>query len=53
MWVRRVDLGICEPMANGFRLSQGLKMFQNRIRCVPQAADDLKARGTSCNGSTG
>ena len=43
MWVRRVDLGICEPMANGFRYSQGLKMFQNRMRCIPQAADDLKA----------
>ena len=43
MWVRRIDLGIVEPMANGFRFSQGLQLFQNRMRCVPQAADDLKA----------
>jgi glutathione S-transferase len=43
MWVRRVDLNICEPMANGFRFAEGLKMFQNRIRCIPAAAADLKA----------
>ena len=43
MWARRVDLNVCEPMANGFRFGEGLKMFQNRIRCIPQAADDLKA----------
>jgi glutathione S-transferase len=43
MWVRRIDLNIVEPAANGFRFSQGLKMFQDRIRCIPQAADDLKA----------
>ena len=43
MWTRRVDLNICEPMGNGFRYSTGLKMFQDRVRCMPQAADDLKA----------
>ena len=43
MWTRRVDLQIMEPMANGFRFGEGLRMFQNRIRCIPQAADDLKA----------
>ena len=43
MWTRRIDLNICEPMANGFRFSTGLKMFQDRMRCIPQAADDLKA----------
>jgi glutathione S-transferase len=43
MWVRRVDLNISEPMANGFRFAEGLKMFQNRIRCIPAAAADLKA----------
>jgi glutathione S-transferase len=43
MWTRRVDLNICEPMANGFRFSNGLPLFQNRMRCIPQAADDLKA----------
>ncbi|MGH6957746.1 MAG: glutathione S-transferase family protein [Caulobacteraceae bacterium] len=43
MWTRRIDLNICEPMANGFRFSEGLRLFENRIRCIPQAADDLKA----------
>lgn len=43
MWTRRIDLNICEPMANGFRFSNGLPLFQNRVRCIPQAADDLKA----------
>jgi glutathione S-transferase len=43
MWARRIDLNIVEPAANGFRFSQGLKMFENRIRCIPEAADGLKA----------
>jgi glutathione S-transferase len=42
MWTRRIDLNIVEPMANGFRFGDGLKLFQNRIHCIPQAADDLK-----------
>jgi glutathione S-transferase len=42
MWARRIDLNILEPMANGFRFAEGLKLFRNRIRCIPQAADDLK-----------
>ncbi|QUD87643.1 glutathione S-transferase family protein [Phenylobacterium montanum] len=43
MWTRRIDLNICEPMANGFRFSDGLGLFQDRVHCIPQAADDLKA----------
>jgi len=43
MWVRRIDLNIIEPLAQGFRYSEGLPLFQNRARCIPQAADDLKA----------
>lgn len=43
MWVRRIDLNICEPMANGFRFAEGLPLFQNRLRTIPHAADDLKA----------
>ncbi|HVC52468.1 MAG TPA: glutathione S-transferase family protein [Stellaceae bacterium] len=43
MWTRRIDLNILEPMANGFRFGEGLKMFQNRVHCIPQAAGDLKA----------
>ncbi len=45
MWVRRVDLNIVEPMVAGFRFAEGLKMFQNRVHCIPQAADDLKKSG--------
>ncbi len=43
MWMRRVDLNVVEPMANGFRFSAGLKLFENRIRCLPEAAEGLKA----------
>jgi glutathione S-transferase len=42
MWARRIDLNILEPMANGFRYGEGLKMFESRIHCIPQAATDLK-----------
>jgi glutathione S-transferase len=42
MWVRRIDLNIIEPMAAGFRYSDGLKLFQNRIHVIPAAAADLK-----------
>lgn len=42
MWTRRIDLNIVEPLANGFRFSEGLKMFENRVHCIPQAAADLK-----------
>ena len=43
MWTRRIDLNIVEPALNGFRFSQGLKLFENRVRCIPEAADGLKA----------
>jgi glutathione S-transferase len=45
MWVRRIDLNIIEPMVAGFRFAEGLKMFQNRLYCIPHAADDLKKSG--------
>ena len=45
MWVRRIDLNIIEPMANGFRFAEGLPLFKDRMRVIPQAADDLKALG--------
>lgn len=45
MWARRIDLNIVEPMANGFRYGEGLMLFKDRIRTIPQAADDLKAIG--------
>lgn len=42
MWVRRIDLNIIEPLTNGFRFSEGLALFKDRVRTMPQAADDLK-----------
>jgi glutathione S-transferase len=43
MWTRRIDLNIVEPGINGFRFAEGIKLFQNRVRCLPEAADGLKA----------
>ena len=43
MWTRRVDLSICEPMSNGFRFGEGIKMFEPRIRVLPEASAGLKA----------
>lgn len=42
-WTRWADLNIVEPLANGFRYSEGLPMFNDRMRCLPEAADGLKA----------
>jgi glutathione S-transferase len=42
MWMRRIDLNITEMMAMGFRFSQGLDLFKNRIYTAPEAAEGLK-----------
>lgn len=42
MWTRRIDLNICEPLANGFRYSEGHQMFKSRITTLPEAAEGLK-----------
>ena len=42
MWWRRVDLLVVQPMTAGFRGAEGLPLFQDRVVCLPQAADDLK-----------
>ena len=42
MWTRRIDLQIMEPLANGFRFSEGLPLFQDRVHCIPEAAAELK-----------
>ncbi len=42
MWTRRIDLQIIENLTNGFRYSEGLAMFKDRMRTIPHAADDLK-----------
>jgi len=44
MWVRRIDLAYCEPMANGFRATQGRPMFAPRMMLLDEpAAEQLKA----------
>jgi glutathione S-transferase len=43
MWTRRVDLNIVQPLTHGFRAAEGMPLFKDRVRCLPQAADDLKA----------
>jgi glutathione S-transferase len=42
MWTRRIDLNIAEPMATGFRYSEGLPLFKSRIYTAPDAAEGLK-----------
>ncbi len=43
-WIRRVELGITENMYNGFRYSDGLDLFRERLYCIPEAADGLKEK---------
>jgi glutathione S-transferase len=43
MWVRRLEWKIIQPLADGFRFSEGLPIFKDRIRTLPEAADGLKA----------
>jgi glutathione S-transferase len=45
MWNRRVEQKITENIYAGFRFAEGLQLFENRIRCLPEAADGLKAAG--------
>lgn len=42
MWTRRVDLNICEPLANGFRFGEGIELFKPRIVTAPEASAGLK-----------
>lgn len=44
MWTRRIDLNICEPLANGFRASEGRRLFESRMKLVgAEGAAELKA----------
>ena len=43
MWARRIDLGILEPLTNGFRYAEGAPIFKVRMTLIPHAAADLKA----------
>ena len=43
-WVRIIDLGYCETMANGFRATQGRPMFEPRFPIMSESGgDELKA----------
>jgi len=44
MWTRRVELNITENIYNGFRYAEGIQIFKDRMRCLPEAADGLKAK---------
>lgn len=44
MWVRRIELNITENIYNGFRYAEGLELFKDRLHCIPEAADGLKAK---------
>ncbi|MBL4781891.1 MAG: glutathione S-transferase family protein [Porticoccaceae bacterium] len=44
MWTRRVELNITENIYNAFRYSEGLELFKDRLHCIPEAADGLKAK---------
>jgi len=44
MWWRRAELNICHPMLYGFYFGDGLEIARDRIRCLPEAAEGLKAR---------
>ncbi len=43
MWVRRVDLMFVQPSVTGFRGAEGLALFKDRMRCVPEGAVGAKA----------
>ncbi len=43
MWNRRIEQKITGYIYEGFQFSEGIKMFKNRKRCLPEAADGLKA----------
>jgi len=43
MWVRRIEWKILQPLQDGFRYAEGLTLFKDRIRTIPEAAAGLKA----------
>jgi glutathione S-transferase len=42
MWVRRIDLNVCEPLLYGFRFGEGLGFFKDRITTLPEASEGMK-----------
>ena len=43
MWQRRIELKITEHLYNAFRFAEGIDLFRERLRVLPEAADGLKA----------
>ena len=43
MWNRRIEQKITENIYAAFKYADGIDMFKNRVRCIPEAADGLKA----------
>jgi glutathione S-transferase len=43
MWNRRIEQKITGNVYDGFQFGEGIDMFRNRRRCLPEAADGLKA----------
>jgi glutathione S-transferase len=45
MALRRMELNATEYLYNGFRFGPGLALFKDRVRCLPEAAEGLNAKG--------
>ena len=45
MALRRVELNATEYLYNGFRFGAGLALFQDRVRCLPDAVEGFQAKG--------
>jgi glutathione S-transferase len=45
MWWRRAEQNICQPMLQGFYYAEALQVYRERILCIPEAAEGLKAKG--------
>lgn len=42
---RRAELNVTEHLYNAFRFGPGLAIFQDRMRCLPEASAGLQAKG--------
>ncbi|GAB5459028.1 MAG: glutathione S-transferase family protein [Henriciella sp.] len=43
MLMRRIDLKVIAPLTVGYRGNEGHNFFKDRVRCLPEASDGLKA----------
>ena len=42
-WMRWADLNVVDPITTSFRGAEGLPLFKDRLRCIPEASAGLKA----------